>query len=181
MLHTNLLPEEEKKAIILEQWFRVIKFLSIPVIGTLLIDIALLAPSYLPLYFQNRELQHSLSIQQETTKRINTNQISATVSSIKTTITSLRQASDNPNNALSMFDLLVTQQSGITISGFTIDQKATVTITGRAATRNDLLAFEQHLRDSSRFQDLASPLANIIQETNITFNFQGTLKSAYAL
>ena len=53
MLHTNLLPEEEKKAIILEKSLRIIKFFGITVIATLIIGITLLAPSYIPLYFQN--------------------------------------------------------------------------------------------------------------------------------
>jgi hypothetical protein len=80
-----------------------------------------------------------------------------------------------------MFDLLAAQQPGIIVSEFTIDETANVTITGNAATRNDLLAFEQRLRDSSRFRDLASPLANIIQEVNINFNLRGAIKENYAL
>ena len=181
MLHTNLLPEEEKKTIILEKWFRILKFFAIAIIATLLINITLLAPSYLPLYFQNRELQHSLSIQQETAKKNDSKQIAARASHIQAIIASLRQASDNASNALNIFDLLAVRQSGILISGFTVDKNAAVRITGKAATRSDLLIFEQRLRDSSRFQDIASPLANIIQETNITFSFKGTLKSNYAL
>lgn len=181
MLHTNLLLEEEKKAITLEKSLRIIKFFGISIIGTLAIGITLLAPSYLPLYFQNHELQHLLSIQQEAAKKIDEGRLISDVLQIQAIITSLRQTVASSSSALDMFNLLTAEQSGILVSEFTIDEKANITIIGNAASRNDLLALEQRLRDSSRFQDIASPLANIVQETNINFNLKGTLKPQFAL
>lgn len=180
MLHTNLLPEEEKKAIFLEKSFRIIKFFGITVIGVLIIGITLLVPSHLPLYFQNNELKNSLSAQQEAAKKIDYGKITSDTLRIQATISSLRQTADNSSAALDIFDLLAAQQTGIIISEFTIDQNASIIIVGNAATRNDLLAFEQYLRNSSRFRDLASPLTNIIKEANINFNLRGTIKQNYA-
>lgn len=180
MLSTNLLLEEEKKAIILEKSFRIIKFFGISISGTLIIGITLLSPSYLPFYFQNREFTHQLSVRQEAAKKIDEAKIIWDALQLQGAITSLRQNADNANIALDMLDLLTAQQAGIVVTDFTI-QSADVTISGHAATRNDLLAFEQRLRDSSRFQDIASPLANIIQETNIKFGFKATLKAQFAL
>lgn len=176
MLHTNLLPEEEKRAIILEKSFRIIKFFGITIIGTFIIGIALLAPSYLPLYFQNNEFKNSLLVQQEAAAKIDYGKIVSDALQIQATISSLRQTADNSSAALDIFDLLAAQQTGIIVSEFTIDKNASITIIGNAATRNDLLAFEQYLRDSSRLRDLASPLANIIKEANINFNLRGTVK-----
>lgn len=181
MPHTNLLPEEEKKSITLEKSLRIVKFFGISIIGTFVIGITLLAPSYLPLYFQNRELQHLLSVQQEAAKKIDASKIVSDVLRIQGIITSLRQTADNSSSALDIFNLLTTGHTGIMLSQFAINEKADITISGYATTRNDLLVFEQRLRDSSRFQDIASPLANIIQETNINFNFKGTLKPKFAL
>lgn len=181
MLHTNLLPEQEKKAIILDQWLRIITFFSSALSITLIIGITLLAPSYIPLYFLNRELNYSLFIQQETAKKIDQKSIVSDASNIKAVIVSLHQTTDIPSGALEIFDLLATTQSGIIVSGFTVDKDGRVGITGNATTRSNLLAFEQRLRDSSHFQDIASPLSNIIQETNINFNFKGTLKPNVAL
>jgi len=180
MLHANLLPEKEKKSITLEKSFRIIKFFGIFISGILIIGITLLAPSYLPLYFQNHEFQHLLLVQQEMTKKIDEGKIMSDVLRTQAIITSLRQTADNSSSMLDMFNLLTAQYVGIVVSEFTINEQAGITINGNAITRNDLLAFEQRLRDSSRFQDIASPLANIIQETNINFNLKGTLKSQFA-
>ena len=181
MLHSNLLPDEEKKIIMLEQWLRVITFFGVTINSILIIGITLLAPAYLPLYFQNRELERALSIQQQAAQRINADQILRSASQVQAAINSLKQATDHPSGALSMFDLFATPRQGIVITTFSIDKKAVVSLAGTAATRNNLLMFEQYLRDSSRFQDITSPLTNIIQETNITFTFKATLKPGYAL
>ena len=181
MLCINLLPEQEKKTIAFEQWQRIIRFFGISVSMVLLIGIALLAPSYLPLYFQRNALQYSLAIQQDAAKRIHANTIAQDSLRIKSIISSLRPYSDIQNNALTLFDLLLTHQSGIIITSFSIDKSAHVSLAGNASTRNNLLLFEQRLRDSAQFQDIASPLANIIQEANINFTFNATLKPSYAL
>ena len=181
MLHTNLLPQEEKKIISLEQWLRIVRFFGIATTVILIIGTILLAPAYLPLYFQNNELKRSLSVQQEAIKKINADQLSKDATRIKAIVFSLRQTENNPNNALPLFDLFTAPQSGIVVTTFSIDKNGNVSLVGIAATRNDLLMLEQHLRDSSRFADITSPLTNIITETNINFNFRATLKSGYVL
>ena len=181
MLHTNLLPQQERNIIATEQWLRIVKFFAIAANGILLFGITLLAPSYLPLYFQSRELERALSIQDEAAARINTPQILQSAARIQSVIDSLYQTIDRPSGTLSIFDLLTATKPGILITAFSVDKNAAVSITGNAATRDDLLLFEQYMRDSSRFQDITSPLTNIIQEINITFMFKGTLKPDYAL
>lgn len=181
MLHTNLLPEQEQRIIIIGQWIRIVRFFSAAASTILLIGITLLAPSYLPLFFQNSELQRSLFVHEQATKQINADDISSDAAHIRDIISSLRQSAPYPTAALDLFDLLSAQPPGITISSFTIDRNGGITITGFAATRDNLLALEQFLRDSSRFQDIASPLTNIIQETDINFSFKGTLKPNYSL
>ncbi len=181
MLDANLIPEEQKKIIASEQWLRVVRFFGIGATAILIIGIALLAPSYLPLYFQSRELERDLAMRQVEGKKINADEIVAVVSNIQSIISSLRQSAANPTGALGIFDLLTANQRGIDISAFTIDKLGNVSITGHANTRTDLLAFEQRLRGSSHFQDITSPLANMIQETDISFNFKGTLKPNYTL
>ncbi len=181
MLDANLIPEEQKKIIASEQWLRVMRFFGIGATAILIIGIALLAPSYLPLYFQSRELERGLNMRQVAGKKINADEILAVVSNVQSIISSLRQSAANPAGALGIFDLLTVNQQGIDISAFNIDQLGNLSITGHANTRANLLAFEQRLRDSSRFQDITSPLANMIQETDITFNFKGALKPIYML
>lgn len=181
MLYTNLLPKQEQRVIAIGQWTRIVRFFCLIASTIFFIGTILLVPSYLPLFFQNSDLQRSLFIHQDAAKQINMQQISSDAARIKAIISSLQHTSTNPTAALDLFDLFSEEHPGITISSFTIDQNGAITITGHAATRNDLLALEQLLRNSSRFKDLAYPLTNIIQEADINFSFRGTLKPQYNL
>ncbi len=181
MLTTNLLPPEEQKVITTEKWLRVIRFLGFAGSGMLIIGITLLAPSYLPLYFENRELIHSLALQREAMEKIDANRVMQDAMTIQSTIASLRKSTERPALSLAMFDLFAAPQRGIMITSFAIDNNRNVSFSGNAMTRDDLLRFEQYVRDSARFQDITSPLANIIQEANISFNFQATLKPGLTL
>ena len=181
MLHTNLLPQEEKKVISLEQWLRIVRFFGIATIAILIIGTILLAPAYLPLYFQNNELKRSLSIQQEATKKINADQLSKDATRIKAIVFSLRQTKNHPSNVLPLFDLFTAPQAGIVVTAFSIDKNGNISLSGTAATRNDLLMLEERLRNSSRFTDITSPIDLLVPPTNIHFDFRATLKSGYAL
>ena len=181
MLQTNLLPKEEAKIISMEQWLRVIRFTGIGTSAALVIGITFLAPAFLPLYFQSKELQRSFAIQTESIKKIDIEQITKTATRIKTIADSLSHASQQRNPASLIFDTLSPDKTGILITALSADKNGSILIAGKAATRLNLLDFEEHLRDSGFFQDIAAPLANIIRETDIDFTFRGKLKSSYSL
>lgn len=180
MLHANLLPREEKQILILEQWLRVITRFGLGMCGALIIGITFLAPSYLPLYFQGKEIERSIEIQKELLK-LSGNQTARTATHIKNISVSLQQTSVKHSPGSLIFDTFWPQISGIVISALTIDKEGNVVIGGKAATRRDLLGFEEHLRDSGFLQNIAAPLTNIVRESNIDFTFRGTLKPAYVL
>lgn len=181
MLHANLLPLEEKRILILDQWLRVITFFGLGVCATLIIGITLLTPAYLPLYFQGKELERSLEIQKELLKKISGNETARTASQIKNISASLEQAATKHSPGSLIFDTMISQQAGIVIIMLTVNKEGDIIIGGKATTRQNLLGFEEYLRNSGFFQNIAVPLANIIRENNINFTFRGKLKPAYFL
>lgn len=181
MLHANLLPHEEKQILILEQWLRVIIFLGLGVCTAFIIGITFLAPAYSPLYFQGKELERSLEIQKELLKKVGNDHVIRAIVQIKSISASLETAATKHSSGSLIFDTMAPRQAGIVITTLTVDKEGNVIIGGKATTRQTLLGFEQHLRDSGFFQNIASPLANIIRESNIDFTFRGKLKPAYFL
>ncbi|MDP3769394.1 MAG: hypothetical protein Q8R40_00460 [bacterium] len=181
MLHTNLLPDEEKQIVILEQWLRVITFLGLGTCGAFLIGITFLAPAYMPLYFQAKELDRSLTIQKELLKKMNDDKASDTAFQIKNIAASLEQASAKHSPGSLIFDAISPQRPGIVVTTLTVDKEGNIIISGKAATRQNLLGFEEHLRNSGFFQNIAVPLANIIRESDVNFTFRGKLKPSYFL
>lgn len=181
MLTSNLLPLKEKREVMFEKWRRVIKFFGINTTLLFFVGTTLLTPSYLPLYFQGKELTYQLAIQEEALQRINTDQIKQNEKKILSKILSLRQAAEIPNKASLLFDAFSPQLQGITVQTFTINKAGDISFIGNASTRENLLDFEQYLRNTGRLQDLTFPMMNLFPQTNINFTFKGKIKSIYGL
>jgi Tfp pilus assembly protein PilN len=61
---------------------------------------------------------------------------------------------------------------GIRFEGISISPDMTLTVEGVADTRDDVLAMERQLNSYPYFTDVTSPLSNILQKTNLRFEFQ---------
>ena len=51
------------------------------------------------------------------------------------------------------------------------DAAGKIVLSGRAQTRDDVLALEKRLKDSLVFEKIESPLANFLEKNNVSFNF----------
>ncbi len=181
MLTTNLLPEQEKKAIWLEESRRLILFFTGFVVVELVIVSFLLLPAYLPLVMQRRGLEESLRLEEEAAEHF---QVKKTLVALRETVAEinlLKAQTLAPAKASEILDQFLSSGSGITIAFFGIKSDGEVVLNGTAAARKDLLQFEKTLRESNKFEDITSPLSNIIRENNINFSIRGKLKSLYRL
>ena len=70
---------------------------------------------------------------------------------------------------------------GIEVLNLTVKENGDVAVSGRAATRREILQFEDALRKSGRFESLITPLSNIIRNTDLPFIIQGKLKPEFRL
>lgn len=62
--------------------------------------------------------------------------------------------------------------SGIHLEHMRINKDGGVSMSGVAATRNDMLLLQTNLETSTMFKDLQSPLSNILQPKNVKFDLQ---------
>lgn len=180
MLNTDHLPQTEKKILRLEEWRRVILLLSTLLGSILAIGLVLLAPSFLPLYFQGKDLSRGLEAEKKAFALVDTAETTDKIRYLKQSIPDLKASVSQESNAYETLDTLSPQMEGIAISSVTVNKTGDIAIQGKAATRSDLLAFESRLRESGKLQKIFTPLSNIIRETNITFSLQGKLKPQYA-
>lgn len=179
MLHTNLLPESEKLVVSYEWWQRIIHFFGFMGLCILAVGIILLAPAYLPSYVGRKELERLLVLE-ESARDTDSIRIKAEATALRAMVASVQEFSEHRPKATQLFDVILNRQPGIEVSGMTIDV-GTVSITGHADARRNLLAFEQHLKDTGMFTAISSPLSNIIRETNITFTLQALLIKDFEL
>lgn len=182
MLTTNLLPSSEKKILKREETRRTILFFAVAYSAVFFLTSFLLLPTYLPLVVQRQELLRQLEIEEEASRKLGVEESIKELRSVSTGVVSLRTyASVPPRASASLTELLDKAGPGITINLVSVKKDGSVAILGSAARRGNLLALEKALRESGRFQEISSPLSNIIRETDINFSIEGKFKSIYSL
>jgi len=69
-------------------------------------------------------------------------------------------------------DIATRTPSGVQVTGLDFDVKSqSMRLNGTAAGRDDLLAYEQTMRGSAFVKELQSPISNLFQKENISFQF----------
>jgi hypothetical protein len=181
MLTANLLPHQEKKAVTREEWRRVIRILASALLSALIIGVVLLAPSYISLLLQIRELERERTVEEDASRVLELNLARNEADEAAGAIDIVRRAASSRPHTRQLLDAIVRDQPGIAIFSLTIKDAVSVSLEGRAAERNNLLSYEQTLRESGLFAEISSPLSNIIRQTDIMFMLQGTLHQEFAL
>ena len=179
MLSTNLLPFQEKKALQYEDARRIILLFAVSLVGILLIGIILLFPSYISHMLERRELEYRLAVVDEAVNKLEVQRTLTRVASTKSALTMIQNFALISGRLPAFLHFFAAEKSGIRITTISAHRDATVTITGSANTRSNLLDFEKSLRDANMFQELHSPISNILREVNINFTFEGTLREHY--
>lgn len=179
MLTINLLPPEAKRELRLEEWRRAVALIGAGTTAVLIVGTALLAPSYLYPALQRGELERRLAIEGQRTEAMRLDEAARQSREIETLIQAVRASRIGTSGRI--FRTIVRETTaGIRITSFAIQNRTETTLTGVAQTREDLLAFEKTLRDSGAFEEIVSPLSDIIRDANINFSMRGKLTSAYA-
>ena len=188
MLSINLLPEEKKKIIGLEKWRRLTVFFAVAIAIILIFGEALLLPSFLPLFFEKRELNRFTAIEKETRSRLKVDEDLQTALVLKKEIDLLQKLVTGPTWATPLLaDVLAlqnfsdknlggqVQKSGVELLQISVTQDGRVTISGLVKNRRDLLDFEGYLRSLGWFSDIYSPLSGLVRGAT-DFSIQARLK-----
>jgi len=174
----NLLPPQHRKQVVIEYRLRVISIVLVLVLIIVIIGAALLAPSY----FLSRSKKDSANEQMALIERsieFRQSEISAEL---------LRKARDRltllaDDNERALFTEIVKalveeKNSGIAISGISHVRSSgigTLTVTGEALRRDNLLAFKEALVKSQIFSSVSLPVSDLARSSNIEFTL--TLKT----
>ena len=180
MLTTNLLPLEAKKEIRLEESRRVVILLSVFLVVDLIAASLLLLPSYLALVIERRGLEDSRRIEEEASLKLGIKEKVVSARRVASVVNAVKNYTVKPSGISTLLaEFLQSSGQGVAVSFLSVKKTGEFTLIGRATTRKDLLGFEQRLREGRKFEDLSSPLSNIIRETDINFSLQGRLKSVF--
>jgi len=182
MLAINLLPPEEKQIIRIIEARRAVALFTLSFLAVAATGIALLLPSYFSSYFVRRELERSLAAaEQGASGRGTTREILAEAKKTKDAINAARSSLAAPAAGARIMEQFAAPGDGVAVTAFSIRSDGDVVLEGRAGTRDQLLAFEQYLRASDIFLEVAFPLADIVRERDIRFSAHAKLKLPFGL
>ena len=102
-----------------------------------------------------------------------------TVEETNSVLEILTQATADESTSFLFRKLIEARGSGVKLNHleFVTDGGGRIELTGRSETRAALLAYLEALRTDPHFQEIKSPIKNIIQERDLTFELVVTLPS----
>lgn len=183
MLNTNLLPKEETKNMRLERWSRGITFLAGGLSVVMLLGAALLLPSFLPLFFEKKELERFLILEDENAKKRGIKDEVERVQEAKNKLLTIWNFVDSPPKASPVLDVFFEVDNslpGITLISFNVSDAGKIFVNGLAKSREDLLEFESRLKQSGKFTSVYTPLPTIVRGAE-NFSTQLQLKPNFSL
>jgi Tfp pilus assembly protein PilN len=98
--------------------------------------------------------------------------VSETIKSINAHMTRLEVLNDQFNDWTRL--LLAVEQAvppGVVVAQLTVAPTGSVTLSGDSETRDGVLALRRNLESNSLFRNIQSPLSNILQRTDVRFEF----------
>lgn len=181
MLTTNLLPSGGRKAAALSDARRAVRFFAALAVLVFASATVLLFPPFVYVMGEEMSLKKILDSEKEFAFR---NRIRETLVSVRERAEALKEVRAfiaAPQRGSPLLRIFLRQASGVDVFAFRVGKNGAVSVNALARTRDDLLLFEKSLRDSGWFESLTIPLASIIQEQDIRFTVEASLKPGYRL
>ena len=175
----NLLPPAEKEKLYQRLSARHINGLATVIVGILLGGAVFVFNTFIFLKIQTSSLKQTLNVEavnidtqqaqilEEKTKNLN-NLILASQN--------FKQASKMPLVVFQEIEKIVPSGAQVTLVSWE-DTAGKIVLSGKAQTRDDVLALEKHLKDSLFFEKIDSPLSNFLEKNNANFTFTFYFKS----
>jgi Tfp pilus assembly protein PilN len=178
MLNLNLLPPDEKTNLAYEFRTRAVLRVGLLLLACLSIAGTLFLPTMFLLSFQKTEVARTLELEHLREERsgirdevARVKEVNQEADVVTQNLTTRRTSSDL------LTGLLGAIPAGISLSDVTyMSSSNAVLIAGFAPTRALFLVFLDSLRKDARVTEVASPVSNVIRDTDITFSITITLR-----
>lgn len=173
----NLLPLEQKREIEKAHRFRLATVYVFFLALTLLIGVVSLLPAYFITDIKEKAALEEVSILENSTESTEREQINAELLQAKELLSALtgeesRTPFYNVVEEIASYtgdSIELTNMSYVRAFG---EAESTVSIGGRALTRDDLLAFTSALKEDELFNEVVLPVSSLAKDQDIEFNIE---------
>jgi hypothetical protein len=169
----TLIPEQIAKRLKKEYHIRVLILLSLFLSLGIWVGIIMLFPSYVISVTQEKKALAEAGSDTQKAQSASTTAAISQITVANSSITALQSSQDTLMISSIVEDITSRRIPGITISDFEIGRTdgtgTKILIQGKAATRVDLVAFENNLKADSRLTKVTLPVEDLASDTNISF------------
>lgn len=165
---TRLIPEEINKELKKEYQFRFFTLLSFALSIVILTSLAFVSSSYLLLYLYEKAYvtNNSNSNNESVLFR---EQLAKKVEELHT-LSAKVQSFDSKNNLNNIEGLFTNDANGISIQALEMTDASQITLRGIADTRENLLTFQNTMKQNPVFKDFSIPIESLARQKDVSFN-----------
>ncbi|MBI5045542.1 MAG: hypothetical protein HZC14_00855 [Candidatus Niyogibacteria bacterium] len=172
----NLLPPADQKKVATERFLRFCVVACVGLACVFAVALAFLAPSYLYLILQSRELERGLQIEKESPELRKAESIESAIKDLNNRVGALHGSLALLRDPAKEIDAVLRfQPFGISFHTFFYkankgESVGTLTVLGYADTREALLKFVDKLEQSGFFGKVYSPISNLLSREKVEFS-----------
>ena len=173
MIKLNLLPPKEKREAKLASFVHWLAFLAVPFSFFFLIFILFLASAFLSLLIMTKAQEEAIKIRENDFKMQDLLETEEKIAEINQVLSQVhRKQSETVSWAPILEEISKITPKGIYLTNFSYNQsKNTIILVGWAGGRKDVLFMEKLLEESPFFDQINSPLSNLLKQNEIDFSF----------
>ena len=178
MLNLNLLPPAEKLVVAYELRTRAVVTIASAFVAVFMVVIVLLLPSLFFLSFQKADVVRLLELDSEIQARTGVvERIEETKRLNRIAQAVVEHERNRPELFLLFAAILSAVPPGVSLSAVEYrGQSGELDLVGFAPNRERLLSFLRVLQANPRLEEVSSPVANLIRETDISFSISAKVK-----
>jgi hypothetical protein len=168
----NLLPLNDRKRVGNERLRRFLALFYSGVAMIFVVGIVLLLPTYFFLFFQNKGVAELAAAARNSTESEQGQKTEQLIEHTNNTLRRLKQEHSLMPSSITrhLNDVISLTPAGIILIQYSYTQETdTIQIRGTAAFRDNLLYFVENLQTHSEFENIESPVENILREKDIDF------------
>lgn len=177
MITLNLISEKEKKTLKEKGFFIITKGVSSILVVAIIILAGVLFFDKMLLSENIKTIQSDINDQESIILHQQGNTLEQSIKELNSQLQTISGIQNGHTNWMSViFDFAKLVPNNIQISSLTLDKDAkSFDLKGLAKTRESLLQLQSNLESSSQFTKIESPITNITEKDNITFEYTGQI------
>lgn len=170
----NLLTAQDQTKLRVRYYMGIVSSFIFVLVGVCVLGTALLTPSYFLAKAEAVSAIRALEVSKESVGLYQSSGIVQQVSLLKERLNILKEYESVQTVPLVLAELTTNVPNGVRINStsilFTSAGAGTITISGKAKTRTDLISFGKKIEIVRMFKGASIPISNLVNETDIDFS-----------